>query len=152
MQCRLAVGILIDEHSYDHEILPGSFHHRTAPTYQASRGTEASITAVPPPRGRVVQDSWIQATFLDQRLRSGGERPVDDLGVDEGAAGVMSSDHWSILSVPLSLCRTLRRIFLFDGDVSPLRNLNSLPGILEDLRDHLVFDEMLQLLARRVVS
>jgi hypothetical protein len=42
--------------------------------------------------------------------------------------------------------------FLFDGDVSPFRNLNSLTGILEDLRDHLVFYEMLQLLARRVVG
>lgn len=85
MQCRLAVGILIDEDSYDHEILPGSFHHRTAPTYQASRGTEASITAVPPPGGQVVQDAWIQATFLDQRLRSGKEHPVDDSGLDGSA-------------------------------------------------------------------
>lgn len=67
------------------------------------------------------------------------------------AAGVLSSNDSSMLSVPLSLRRTLRRIFLFDGDVSPLRNLNSLTGILEDLRDHLVFYEMLQLLIRSAV-
>jgi hypothetical protein len=77
---------------------------------------------------------------------------VDDSDIDEGAAGVMSPDHLSILSVPLSLCRKLRRSFLFDGDVSQLRNLNSLTGILEDLRDHLVFNEMLQLLAGSAVS
>src|SRR6185312_17199762 len=61
------VSLFINQ-ANDDETPPSSFHRSPAPTYQTSRGTEASITAVPPPRGQVVQDSWIQAPFLGQRL------------------------------------------------------------------------------------
>ena len=72
LQCSVEDDILTYKGSYADKIAPSFFHHSAALTCQTSRGTEGSITALPPPKGRVVQDSWLQAAFLGQDLKSGG--------------------------------------------------------------------------------
>lgn len=54
--------------AHDDENPSSLFHYHTAPTSQASRGKEVSISAIPHAKGRVVQDPWIQASFVGERL------------------------------------------------------------------------------------